>query len=100
MRHVFVETNWVVAYAAPTHLQVPAALTLARKAEAGDIRLHLPSVCLTEARRPIQTKYHPRRPADSLRNYLAWATTSKKLSVADNETARRVIDQYESAVLS
>jgi hypothetical protein len=26
MRHVFVETNWVAAYAAPGHHKIPAAL--------------------------------------------------------------------------
>ena len=70
MEHVFVETNWVVAYSAPAHLQLPAALTLAQRAEAGELRLHIPSVCLTEARYPIRTKFHPRLPADSLRKYL------------------------------
>src|SRR5437667_413829 len=50
MKHVFVETNWVVAYAAPAHLQLPAALSLAERAAAGELRLYIPSVCLTEAR--------------------------------------------------
>ena len=61
MKHVFVETNWVVAYAAPAHLRLPAALTLARRAEAAEVRLYLPSVCLAEARYPIRTKFHPHR---------------------------------------
>ena len=36
MKRVFVETNWVVAYAAPAHLRLPAALTLAEKVERGE----------------------------------------------------------------
>jgi hypothetical protein len=100
MKHVFVETNWVVAYAAPAHLRLPTALTLAKRAEAGEIRLYLPSVCLAEARYPIRTKFHPRLPADSVRKYLAWATTAGALNGPDGETVRRVLDQYEAAVLA
>jgi hypothetical protein len=100
VKHVFVETNWVVAYAAPAHLQLPAALTLAQRAEAGELRLYIPSACLTEARYPIRTKYHPRLPADSLRKYLAWATTEGTVDIDDCETVRRVLDRYEAAVLT
>jgi hypothetical protein len=83
VKHVFVETNWVVAYAAPAHLQLPAALTLALKAQRDELRLYIPSVCLTEARYPIRTKFHPRMPADSLRKYLAWATTEGAVDAED-----------------
>jgi hypothetical protein len=100
VKHVFVETNWVVAYAAPTHLQLPAALKLAQGAEAGELRLYIPSACLTEARYPIRTKFHPEMPADSLRKYLAWATTEGTVNAEDCETARRVLDRYEAAVLT
>ncbi|MGD0012092.1 MAG: hypothetical protein ABSE93_26565 [Terriglobia bacterium] len=42
MKHVFVETNWVVEYGAPAHLRPSTALTLAQRAEAGELRLCLP----------------------------------------------------------
>jgi len=100
VKHVFVETNWVVAYAAPAHLRLPAALALAQRAEAGEIRLYIPSPCLTEARYPIRTKFHPRTPADSLRKYLAWATTERTVGDEDCATVRRVLDQYEVSVLT
>jgi hypothetical protein len=47
MRHVFVETNWVVDWAAPIHHQDAAAAKLLADAEAGRHRLYLPAVCLT-----------------------------------------------------
>ena len=100
MKHVFVETNWAVAYAAPAHLRLPAALTLAEKAERGELRLYIPSACLTEARYPIRTKFHPRIPADSLRKYLAWATSEGAVDPEDCRTVRRVLDRYEAAVLT
>jgi len=40
MKHVFVETNWVVGYAAPAHFQLQDALALTKRAEAGDFRLY------------------------------------------------------------
>jgi len=98
MKHVFVEANWVVAYAAPAHLQLPAALSLAERAASGELQLHIPSVCLTESRHPIRTKFHPRLPADSVRKYLGWATAQRKVPVEDAQTVRRVLDQYEVAV--
>jgi hypothetical protein len=99
VKHVLVETNWVVAYAAPAHLQLPAALTLAQRAQRGELRLYIPSVCLTEARYPIRTKFHPRMPADSLRKYLAWATTEGAVDAEDCGTVRRVLDRYEATIL-
>jgi hypothetical protein len=96
MHHVFVETNWVVAYAAPAYLRMPAALALSEKAAAGEISLHLPAICLSEARGPIRSKAQPRMPADYVRSYLAWAKTEGKLSTEDDATVRRVLDQYES----
>src|SRR5579859_3595550 len=100
MHHVFVETNWVVAYAAPAYLRMPAALALAEKAAAGEISLHLPAICLSEAKRPIRSKSHPRTPADSVRKYLAWATTEGKVATEDGATVRRILNQYESQFAS
>lgn len=98
MRHVFVETNWVVAYAAPAHQQVPAAAKLVDEAAAGTIRLYLPALCLTEARHPLRTKYQPRPTADSLRRYLGWATREGRVEDDAAETVRVLLDQYEASV--
>jgi hypothetical protein len=98
VKHVFVETNWVVAYAAPAHLRLATALALAQRAERGELRLYIPSACLTEARYPIRTKFHPRKPADSSRKYLAWAKSEGTVDAEDSATVRRVLDRYETAV--
>lgn len=97
MQCVLVETNWVVAYAAPAHLQMPA-VQLSQAANSGQLRLYLPAVSLVEARNPVRTKFQPRSTADSLRKYLAWATSAGRLQVPDADIVRRVLDQYESAV--
>jgi hypothetical protein len=93
-----VETNWVVAYAAPAHLQVPAAAQLIEKARAGKLTLHLPALCLTEARHPLRTKFQPRATADSVRKYLAWATREGKVEHDSADTIRVILDQYEATV--
>ena len=100
MKHVLVETNWVVEYAKPAHLRLPAALTLARRAEAGELRIYIPSVCLTEARDSIRKKFQPRHPANAVRKYLAWASAEGTLNAEDAATVRRVLDRYEASVLT
>jgi predicted nucleic acid-binding protein len=98
VRHVFVETNWVVGYAAPEYRQLPEARRLFDRATAGELRLHLPSFCLTEARETIRRKYQPRGEADALRNYVAWARANGRTNDADADTVRRALDGFETKV--
>src|ERR1035438_2841062 len=98
MKHVFVETNWVVDCAKPTYLRVGSALALAERALAGELLLHIPSVCFTEARNPIRTRYQPRTTARVLREYLPWAATAGKSSGEKIQAVREVLDQYEAEV--
>lgn len=98
MPHVFVETNWVVAHAAPAHMQVPAAARLIEEARVGKLALHLPAFCLTEARHPLRTKFQSRATADSVRKYLGWATREGKVENDSANTARLILDQYEATI--
>jgi len=67
MRYVFVETNWVVDYAVPVHRQAPAAHALMERARRGELKLYLPSLCITEARKAIVNRFQPRSEADAIR---------------------------------
>jgi hypothetical protein len=98
MKHVFVETTWVVDCAKPTYLREPAARSLAERAQAGELLLHIPSICFTEARNPIKTKYQPRTTAKVLREYLQWATKAGRASAERIQVVRKVLDQYEAEV--
>jgi hypothetical protein len=100
MRNVFVETNWVVAAAAPEHLRLSAAVELMNLARRGEIRLHLPSICLTEAQHPIRSKYQPRGPADTIRKYLAGSAAIQDFDSREIQIVRKVLDRYESRVIS
>lgn len=98
MRHVFVETNWVVEFAAPAHLRTAAAVQLLEQSRHGELRLHLPAVCLTEARNPIRIRYQPRSSAASVRKYVHWVASTGKIDPARAEVAYSVLDQYVGAV--
>jgi hypothetical protein len=97
MKHVFVETNWVVDCCAPAHLRQLAALELLRAANSGAIQLHLPGPCLTEARSVIRNRFQPRE-ADKIRQYLKWAQANRHTDAATAQTLRGVLDQFEHLV--
>jgi hypothetical protein len=98
MRRVFVETNWVVACAAPAHHKIPAALELLDRAASGELKLYLPAVCISEARRPIFERFQSRNEADRVRQFLLWARDHRCVDGNDEEATRRVIDQMEGRV--
>lgn len=100
MKHVFVETNWVVASRAPVHERMPAALELVERAQRGEIWLHLPSICIGEARHPIRSKYQPRTSADAIRKFLAWTALQQDSEITDAEVIRRALDRFETRVLA
>jgi predicted nucleic acid-binding protein len=95
MRRVFVETNWVVAYAAPAHHRTPAALELFDRAANGEIKLYLPVICIAEARRPIFEQFQSRDEADRVRQFLSWARDTGFVDAAEDEATRRVLDRME-----
>jgi len=96
--HVFVETNWLFAYAAPAHHQVAAAAKLLDRAQCGEFTLHLPDICLGEARQAIRTKCQPRTEANAIRRFLSWATPAGTVTPADASITRTVLDKYESRI--
>jgi hypothetical protein len=97
MKHVFVETNWVVDYCAPAHQRALAAIKLLEAANSSTIHLHLPAPCLAEARSAIRIKFQPRE-ADRLREYLKWAKANGHVEAAAEDATRRVLDQFEGLV--
>jgi hypothetical protein len=97
-RHVFLETNWVVACFAPAHFQMSDASNLLHETKQGRILLHVPSVCLSEARSVIRRKFQPRTQADNLRNYLRWAKQETIVSEEKRRIVREVLDTYENVL--
>jgi hypothetical protein len=97
MKHVFVETNWVVDYCAPAHQRASAAVGLLDLARSNKIQLHLPALCLSEANGAIRKRFQPRE-ANALRQYLKWAKANGHLGVNEEQVTRRVLDQFERVV--
>ncbi len=100
MLHVFVETNWIVDCAAPAHNKVQAALDLLQRASEKDIQLHLPAICLAEARHPISTKFQTSQAADRVRQFVTWALSIKQLNDEQAKVIRSGIDLMENLVKS
>lgn len=98
--HVFVETNWVVDCFAPAHFAVPSALALLRSAQIGELVLHVPGICLSEARSVIRRKFQPRNQADPLRNYLRWAREKGAIDNDTEQVVRETLDRCEGIVLA
>jgi len=99
MRHVFVETNWIVDYAAPAHHQLPAAVELLKRAGSGELKLYLPSICVSESWRPLQKKISEvRSEADHVRKFLIWAKSEGIVTKGEDDVTRPVLDRMESRV--
>lgn len=98
MPHVFVESNWLFAYAAPAHHRVPAAVELLDRARRGEFTLHMPNVCLFEARKAITEKCTPRREADAIRRFVSWSETANGLTKAHAAIVRTTLQKYEHSV--
>ena len=98
MRHVFVETNWLVGYGAPAHQKVYAAVDLLKRANSGEVQLYLPSICIAECRRPIREKFQVRLEADRVRKFLFWAKEQKIVGAGVDEVVRQTLDQMEGLV--
>lgn len=95
---VFVETNWVVDIVAPAHLQSPQAAQLLSLAETGEFELHLPAICLTEARETIPRRFTPRTDSEDLRKFVKWAKKERKLTTEDANASFRVFDKFDGLV--
>jgi hypothetical protein len=95
---VFVETNWVFGYAAPGHHKRSDAIALFERARANELQLHLPALCLTEARPPIMSKCQPRHEADAIRRFLLRAKSEGTVSPEQERATREVLDRFEQQV--
>jgi predicted nucleic acid-binding protein len=98
LRHVFVETNWLVAYGEPAHHKIPAAIELLQRANRGEVKLYLPAICMAECRRPIREKFQVKQEADRVRKFLLWAKSNGNVDSASDQTVRHTLDRMESMV--
>lgn len=99
MRHVFVETNWLVTLAAPARHPPPAAVDLLESAGRGGIRIYIPGCCISEAKKTIRQKFQPKE-ADRLRSFVQWAFEKNHLDHGTAESARAMLSSFEGHVRS
>jgi len=98
MPHVLVESNWLFAFAAPAHHQVPDAAELLNRARRGDFTIHMPNVCIGEARQAIMTKCQPRKEADAIRRFLSWSESAGDVTKDHAAVTRAILDKYENSL--
>jgi len=60
--------------------------------------MHIPAICVTEARRPILAKCQPRLEADAIRRFLVRARAEQTVSPEQERTTREVLDRFEQQV--
>jgi hypothetical protein len=94
VRHVFVETNWLVTLAVPGRDPPPAAVGLMDSARDGGIRVYIPACCISEAKKTIRLKFQPKE-ADRLRGFIQWAFEKKHLDHETAESARTMLSSFE-----
>jgi len=99
VRHVIVETNWLVALAAPASNPRPDALELRDSAADGRIRIYLPACCISEAKKTIRQKYQPKE-ADRLRSFVQWASEKTYLNRETAKSAMMMLSKFEGLVKS
>ena len=95
MKHVFVESNWVFEYVEPEFKRKPAAAALVERAARGELRLHVPAICLREGAESVRRKSQPRHELGSFRRFAKKAGT---LSDGDAVVVSRFLDLYDQSV--
>jgi hypothetical protein len=97
VRHVFVETIWLVTLAAPARNPIPAALELRDSARDRRVQIYLPACCISEAKKTIRQKFQPKE-ADTLRKFVEWASEKNHLDRENAESAMKLLASFEGHV--
>jgi hypothetical protein len=98
MLHVFVETNWIVDVATPKHHQRPVAWELVRRAERGELILHVPAISFSEARKTIPAKFQPRNEAEAIRDFLGRARQDGNIKDSEAHVVYELLNTFENSV--
>ena len=99
VRHLFLETNWLVALAVPARDPPPAAVELLDSARDGRIRIYIPACCIGEAKKVVRLKFQPKE-ADRLGRFVQWAVEKKHLDREIGESARKMLSSFQGHVRS
>jgi len=97
MSHVFVETNWLQAYAAPAHHKMSTAVDLLERAKQGEFVLHIPNASFSEALQSIQAKCQP-VDGPGIHRYIGWAQKNGQLDDDLAEKAHQRAEKYLQAI--
>src|SRR2546427_831207 len=96
--HVFVETNWVVDIAAPVLSRNQDAMALHERARAGEVQLHLPAVCLVEARKVVATR-GVRADLNPIRSFVRDSRAEGVINAVEAEASFKLLTRFQQYVI-
>jgi hypothetical protein len=94
---VLVETNWVVDLVAPVLSRNRDAVPLHQRAQQGELRLHLPAICLIEARKVVVER-KVRADLDLIRSFIKERRTENEIDEPAANASLDVLARFQQFV--
>lgn len=98
LKHVLVETNWVVDVVAPSLSRNRDAVALHDSARRGDVILHVPAICLVEARKVVRER-RPRADLEAIRSFIRDRRDSGEIDGAIANAGFEVLSRFHQHVI-
>jgi hypothetical protein len=98
-KHVLVETNWVVDVVAPSLSRNPDAAALHEGARRGDVVLHVPAICLLEARKVVRER-RVRADLEAIRSFVRDRKASADIDEPTANAAFDVLSRFQQHVVN
>ena len=97
-KHVLVETNWVVDVVAPSLSRNPDAFSLHERARCGDVVLHVPTICLLEAKKVVRER-RVRADLEAIRSFVRDRKASGDIDEPAAHAAFDVLSRFQQHVV-
>jgi predicted nucleic acid-binding protein len=98
-KHVLVETNWIVDVAAPSLSRNRDAAALHDSARRGDVILHVPAICLVEARKVVRER-RPRADLEAIRSFIRDRKGNGDIDEPTADAAFEVLSRFQQHVMN
>ena len=69
-----------------------------QRTQAGEFKLYVPAICLTEARETVPRRFSPGSRSEDLRKFVRGATDEGRVTAEDADAARRVFALFDGLV--
>jgi hypothetical protein len=97
LKHVLVETNWVVDVVAPSLSRNRDAAALHVSARRGDVILQVPAICVVEARKVVRER-RPRADLEAIRSFIRDRRDSSEIDESIANAGFEVLSRFHQHV--